>query len=173
MDSELEGKFCVVSIFLSFFNQHEQYIPFSGVRIYEETLPISTFNKPMLKVEKDLLKGILNPEFQEDYLRKNGREVSEIYAYNLGQKYYIVRIGDYDVDCLINYQQHNGLQSMSFLQNDRFGKISYGSACLLVIPIYDEPGFCQFKLRPEAQVGMVVKCKQDAIIDIVYPNGNK
>lgn len=169
-DETVEGKFLIVSIFMTFYSQHENFIPFTGNRTYVELPPLSTYNKPMLAVEKDLLKGVINPEFQEEYLRKNGREISEIYSSKIGQEYFLIRLGDYDVDCMINYRQPDGEESCPYLQNDRFGKISYGSQSILAIPIYEEEeGFCQFKLRPEAKVGNYVKCKEDPIVEVIYP----
>ena len=166
-DETLEGKFLVVSIFMTFYSQHENMIPFSGVRTYEELPPLTTYNKPMLAVEQELLKGVINPEFQEGYLRVNGREISEIVSPKLGQEYFLVRIGDYDVDTMINYSQPSGEEGTPYLQNDRFGKIAYGSQCILIVPQYED-GACSFKLRPEATVGMYVKTKLDALVEVIY-----
>jgi len=168
-DETLEGKFLVVSTFMTFYSQHENFIPFTGNRTYQELPPLSTYNKPMLAVEKDILNGVINPAFQEDYLRKNGREISEIFSAKLNQEYFVVRIGDYDVDCMINYKQSDGEESTPYNQNDRFGKISYGSQTILIIPQYETEGACKFKLRSEAKVSNYVKCKKTALVEVIYP----
>jgi len=164
-DEDLRGSFTVVSVFMTFYSQHQNYIPYPGYRTYLELPPIDTFNKPMLKVEKELLEGVINPAFQEPYLRKNSREISTIVSPKLGQDYYIIRIGDYDVDTMVNWSQPVGEESASYQQNDRFGMITYGSACILVIPHIK--GGAKFKLREEATPGMYVKCCYDALVDII------
>lgn len=169
-DETLEGKFLVVSIFMTFYSQHINYIPFTGNRVYEELPSLTTFNRPMLKVEQDLLNGLINPEFQEEYLRKNAREVSEIWSHKIDQEYFIVRVADYDVDTFTNIKQFDGLESMPYNQNDKIGSIIYGSQCVLVIPQYDGEGTCKFTLRPEAEVGNYVKCKIDPLVKVTYPN---
>lgn len=168
-EPELEGKFLVVSIFMSFYDVHLNNIPFAGNRTYEELPPLSTFNKPMLQIEQDLLQGIINPEFQEDYLRKNSREISTIFAPKLGQEYMLVRVGDYDVDVMVNFKQHDGTESTAYQQNEYFGKIQYGSQTILIIEQKEGEGNCKFKLRPEAKVGMHVEQKIDALVEIEYP----
>ena len=174
-DEDFGGKrkeFLVVSIFMSFYDQHQNYIPYAGNRTYEELPSLRTFNKPMIQIEKDLLEGIINPEFQETYLRENNREISTINSPLLGPEfeYYLVRLGDYEVDTFINYHQPDGSQSAFFGQNDRFGMISYGSQCVLIIPQpkYKEDNV-SFKLRKGVEVGMHVKCKEDALVQINYP----
>lgn len=169
-DERLRGNYLVVSIFMSFYDQHQNFIPFSGNRVYEELPPLKTFNKPMIKIEKDLLEGIINPEFQETYLRENNREISTISSPKLGQDYYVVRVGDYDVDTFTNLKQPNGSISTFHNQNERFGSIVYGSQCILIVPQYKGPNYCKFKLRNEAKVGMHVQCKDDALVEIVYPS---
>lgn len=170
MDDEDFGsdgtKYMVVSIFMTFFSQHENYIPFAGNRTYYELPSISTYNKPMLAVEKDILKGVINPEFQEDYLTYNGREINTINSPKLGQDYHVVRLADYDVDSFINYSQSDGDVSTPYLQNDRFGKISYGSQCILIIGQYR--GGVGFELKPDVKVGMYVKAKHDSLIKVLY-----
>jgi phosphatidylserine decarboxylase len=165
-DEELKGNFLVVSIFMTFYSQHQNYMPFSGNRVFSEMPPLQTFNKPMLKVEQDLLKGVINPEFQEDYLRKNGREISIVNAPKIGQEYMMVRVADYDVDSFVNWRQKDGEASMPYVQNDRFGMITYGSQCILIVEQLKNG--CKFKLRPEAQVGNYVKCKKDPLVTIEY-----
>lgn len=168
-DPDLKGKFLVVSIFMSFYDVHLNNIPFAGNRTYEELPPLSTFNKPMLQIEKNLLDGIINPEFQEDYLRKNSREISTIFAPKLGQEYYLVRVGDYDVDVMVNFKQPDGEESHAYLQNEYFGKIQYGSQTLLIVEQKEGEEYCKFKLTSESKVGMHVEQKLDKLVQVIYP----
>lgn len=164
-EPELKGKFLIVGVFMTFYSQHQNFIPYPGIRIYYELPSLTTLNIPMLKVEKDLLKGVVNPEFQEEFMRQNSREISIITAPKIGQEYYIVRIGDYDVDTMVNWTQSTG-QAKIYQQNDRFGMITYGSMCLLIIR--QMIGGVKFKLRSEAEIGMYVKCCYDPLIDIEF-----
>lgn len=165
-DNSLEGDFLIVSIFMTFYSQHLNYLPYSGNRQYTELPSVSSYNKPMLAVEKEILKGVINPAFQEDYLRKNNREISEVFAPRLDQEYFIVRIGDYDVDTMVNFGQSDGSASKPTLQNTCFGKIQYGSQCILAIPLYE--GGVKFKLRPESNISNVVKCRRTPLVEVCW-----
>lgn len=174
-DPSFGGKkqeFLVVSIFMSFYDQHQNYLPFAGNRTYIELPSLRTYNKPMLPIEKGLLEGIINPEFQETYLRENNREISTINSPALGPnfEYNIVRIGDYEVDTFLNYGQPNGLESTFMTQNQRFGMIAWGSQCILVLPQSKREDEVKFQLMPGVEVGMHVKCKEDALVKIIYPS---
>lgn len=165
-DDTITGNFLVVSIFMTFYSQHQNYIPYSGARTWQILPPLSTYNKPMLKTEQALLNQVINPEFldTEEWMKYNEREVSEIYSPLLQQNYYLVRLGDYDVDTFLNYTQPDGEVRTNFLQGDRFGMITYGSCTLLVIPQFKDG--IKFTLRPAAKVGMYVKCREDALVTV-------
>jgi len=164
-NDDLEGDFLVVSVFMTYYSQHQNYMPYSGIRLWEELPPVQTNNLPMLYVEKELLKGVVNPAFEVDYLKNNGRELSTVYSPKLAQDYYMVRVADYDVDNILNWRHDQKF----FQQNDLFGMIRYGSATFLIIEQKEESLF-EFKLRPEATVGNYVKCKQDPLVYIEYFN---
>ena len=165
-DDTLQGDFLIVSVFMTFYSQHINYSPYSAMRTYYELLPLSSYNKPMLAVEKSILNGVINPAFQEEYLRKNNREISEFYSPRLDNEFYVIRIGDYDVDTMVNFGQKNGEISTPVLQNTAFGKIQYGSQCILAIPLYE--GGLKFKLRPEAKIGNVVKCRRTPLVTVCW-----
>jgi len=165
-DDTLEGDFMIVSVFMTFYSQHLNYLPYSGNRKYVELPSISSYNKPMLAVEKEILKGVINPAFQEDYLRKNNREISEIQCPRLDQEYFLIRLGDYDVDTMVNFNQTDGEISKPTLQNTCIGKIQYGSQCILAIPLYE--GGVKFKLRPEATISNVVKCRRTPLVEVLW-----
>lgn len=171
-DNTLQGDFLIVSVFMTFYSQHINYMPYNcSCRYYTELPPISSYNKPMLAVEKDLLNGVINPEFQELYLHKNNREISECYSSKLDQEFYIIRIGDYDVDTMINFVQKDGLLPTPILQNTAFGKIQYGSQCILAIPLYEDG--IKFKLRSECKIGNVVKCRRTPIVQVCWNESYK
>lgn len=167
-DEFLEGNYLIVSIFMSFYDQHANYIPYSGYRTYQEVGPLESLNKPMLKIEQDLLNSVVNPEFQEEYLRKNGREISTINAPKLGQDYYVIRVGDYDVDTFTNVSHSDGSESMAVQQNQRFGSITYGSQCIFAIEQTEDPQLPKYFLRKGIEVGVHVKCREDIIAEIEF-----
>lgn len=165
-DPNLQGDFLVVSIFLTFYNQHQTFAPYSGMRIYEELPSLSTYNKPMLAVEKDILNGVINPAAQEEYLKKNARQIDTYYNSRLQNEFYVCSIADLDVDCIVNYHQKDGLISTPTLQGKRVSYITYGSQAFLVIPLY--PGGVKFKVRKECEVSNVVKAKISPIVDVCW-----
>lgn len=160
-------KYLVVSIFMTFYSQHQNYIPFAGNRTFEELPPIKTRNMPMLDMEKSLLQGIVNPELEVGYMQNNAREISTVYAPKLGQEYYMVRVGDVDVNTFVNWGVNDGEEQVPYQQNDRFGMITYGSSTVLVIP-QPSHGEFEFSLRKEAEVGMYIKCCKDALVNIDF-----
>lgn len=165
-DENLEGDFLVVSVFMTFYSQHLNYMPYSGTRTWEALPPLSTYNKPMLDVEKSLLDGIVNPAFEEQYLLENERRISTITSPKLGQEYYVMQIADFDVDTIVEFQQNEGSCSQYFSQNSCFGKIQYGSQCILAIPLYE--GGLKYKLRKEAAIGNYVKCKRTPLVTVCW-----
>lgn len=168
LDDELppHQKYLVVSIFMTFYSQHQNYIPFAGNRTFEELPPIKTRNIPMLPMEKALLEGIVNPELEIGYLKNNSREISKIFAPKLGLEYFLVRVGDIDVDTFVNWGVTSGEDQTPYQQNDRFGMITYGSSTIMIIP-QPEDGL-SFKLRKDTKPGMYVKCCKDALVDVIY-----
>ena len=165
-DPDLKGDFLVVSIFLTFYNQHQTFAPYSGMRTYEELSSLTTYNKPMLAVEKDILNGVINPAAQEDYLKKNARQIDTYYNSKLQNEFYVISIADLDVDCIVNYHQKDGMISTSTLQGKRVSYITYGSQAFLVIPLYS--GGVKYKVRKECKVGNVVKAKISPIVDVCW-----
>lgn len=165
-DEDLQGDWLVITVFMTFYNDHHNYIPYAGNRTWEDLPPMQTYNLPMLAMEKSLMRGVVNPEFEGNYLKKNARRISTIYSPTLDLEYKVVQIADYDVDTIVDFQQMDGAKSMYFNQNTNFGKIQYGSSCVLAIPLLE--GGYKMKLRPEAQVGNVVKCKRTPLVQVLW-----
>jgi len=165
-DLEEEDEYLVVSVFMTFYSQHINYMPYAGVRNYDILPPLKTHNLPMLAVEKDILKGVVNPEFREGYIKENAREVSEIYSPTLKGSYTVIRIADYDVNSFVNiYPDEN----IPYTQNQKIGSITYGSESILIINLsdYKESGI-DFELTKHSQVGRYVKCKKTPLVKIKF-----
>jgi len=135
IDLDQEAKYLVIDIFLSFYDEHFQSIPYSGNIYSEELAPIQSTNLPMLAVEKELINGIVNPEARMDYLMDNGRMLNTIYSPRLGQEYYVIQISDFDVSKILNYKEGEGEH---VAQTERFGKITLGSEVTLIVKHSDD-----------------------------------
>lgn len=172
-DDTIEGDWLVITVFMSFYNDHHIRMSYSGNRTWYDCPPLQTYNLPMLAMEKALMKGVVNPEFEGDYLKKNGRRVSTVYSPTIDLEWKFIEIADYDVDQILEFKQLNGEVSMPLRQNDTIGKIQYGSSAVLAIPLIE--GKNKIVLRPEARVGNVVKGKRTPLAkicwDSVYQKG--
>lgn len=165
-DENLEGKFLVVTIFMTYYSQHYNSIPYSGIRTWEDVAQMQTYNLPMLAMEKELLKGVVNPEFEGNYLKNNARRISTIYSPNIDVEYNVIQIADYDVDSFVETFQADCESPTFFKQNSIFGKITYGSSCILAIPLVK--GHVKMKLHPFAKVGNVVKIERTPLVKICW-----
>lgn len=165
-DDTIQGDYLTIIIFMTFYSDHHNHIPYSGNRTWEDLPCLQTYNLPMLAMEKALMKGVVNPEFEGNYLKKNARRVSTIYSPTIDTTYNVVQIGDYDVDTIVDFQQIDGYKPMHFTQNQNFGKIQYGSSTVLAIPLREN--HIKFELRKEAQVGNYVKCKRTPLVKVCW-----
>jgi phosphatidylserine decarboxylase len=160
-DTSIDRRCLVVGIFMTCYDVHVNRIPLAGRLSYRELEPIRTHNAPMLDVEKSLLEELRVPEEGADYLHNNQRVVNTIYAPDLGQRYYLLQIADYDINCILPFVLK---QNAFFPQNIRFSQIRYGSQVDLVIPVSP-----RFSFRPLVDVGMHVEGGVDPLIEIVRP----
>ena len=172
-DEYLEGDWLVITIFMTFYSQHYNAIPYSGMRTWEDLPQLQTYNLPMLAMERELMKGVVNPEFEGNYLKKNARRISTIYSPTIDTEYNVIQIADYDVDSFVETSQVDCEDPTFFKQNSVFGKITYGSSCILAIPLIE--GHLKMKLHPFAKVGNVVKIQRTPLVkvcwDEVYGSG--
>lgn len=157
-------EYMVVGVFMSFYDVHINRLPYSGFISYERLDAIESYNFPMLDVEKELLKGIVNPNFDNaEYLQMNERMLNEIYAPKLKQYYYVLQMGDYDVNVILPFNQD---QSEAMKQNERFSMIRWGSQCDLIVPITD-----RFDYFFTQNVGDHVEGAIDTLIRVSPKNG--
>lgn len=149
----------VIGIFMTFYDVHVNRIPYSGRVTYEELETISSYNLPMLDVEKSLIDAIKPNVSEAEYLFSNQRVLNTVFSMELGQEYYILQIADYDVDCITPF---NLKQNRSFSQNQRFSQIRYGSQVDLIIPLSQH-----YEYLPLLEIGMHVEAGIDPIVKIV------
>jgi phosphatidylserine decarboxylase len=131
-DETYDRKSLVIGIFMTFYDVHVNRVPFPGRLSYRQLDPMSTFNRPMLGVEKSILEDLHVSIASADYLHYNQRMLNRIFSIQLRETYYILQIADYDVDSIIPF---NLKQNQPVYQGERFSQIRYGSQVDLIIPL--------------------------------------
>ena len=124
-----EGGAWVASVFMSQYDIHSNTMPYAGNLSYQQLPCLSTLNKPMLDTEKHLLDGIVCD--CGDYQHENQRMLNTVYNANLDYTFYIVQLGDYDVDVITPF---NVEQNVNYTQTQKFSFIRLGSECDLILP---------------------------------------
>jgi len=136
-DDEYNKPSLVIGIFMSFYDVHINRIPYGGILKYKPLDAIQSMNKPMLAVEKDILRKKINPANME-YLKYNERMWNQIYVPSLNYTYYLIQIADEDVNVIAPFTNS---QNDIFAQNERFSLIRWGSQVDLVLPLDDRFDF--------------------------------
>ena len=137
-DEAFDKPSLVIGIFMTMYDVHVNRLPYPGFLSYKQLDPISSYNYPMLAIEKNLVDDLTIDNSQADYLHVNQRMINRIYAPDLQQHYYILQIADYDVDCVTPF---NLSQNTSVGQNQRFSQIRFGSQVDLIVPLSERYGF--------------------------------
>jgi phosphatidylserine decarboxylase len=163
--SDYEKKSLVVGIFMTFYDVHVNRIPYAGRLSYEELDTISSYNFPMLDVEKNLIDALKPSTSNAEYLFNNQRILNTVFSMELKQEYYILQIADYDVDCITPFRLK---QNRNFAQNQRFSQIRYGSQVDLIIPLCE-----RFEYTPLLEAGMHVEAGVDPLVKISKKGDNK
>ena len=127
----------VVGIFMTSYDVHINRIPASAYYLEDRgTNQIYTHNISMLLAENDLFDDLGYDKKHLTYLSANERKVSTFYCPTIGGRYYLVQIGDRDIDVINNW----GVGHHAF-QGERMGGIRWGSQVDLVIPLTSEIKF--------------------------------
>ena len=149
----------VIGIFMTFYDVHINRIPYAGRLSYKELEPISSYNYPMLDVEKDIINDIEPYTNNAEYLFFNQRILNRVYSMDLNQFYYILQVADYDVDCITPFKLK---QNQAVAQNQRFSQIRYGSQVDLIIPLSEH-----FDFVPLIDTGMHVEAGIDPLVKVI------
>jgi phosphatidylserine decarboxylase len=131
-DEAYDKRSLVIGIFMTFFDVHVNRVPYPGRLSYRELDPIDTLNHPMLAVEESILEDLRVAPAEAEYLHHNQRMVNRVDASPLDERYFILQIADYDVDCITPFELK---QNQPCLQGQRFSQIRYGSQVDLIIPL--------------------------------------
>ena len=152
-DDTFDKESLIISIFMTQFSTHTNFMPTDGVISWRFVEPLQTKNKPMIFEERDLLKGKVNIQ-DETYPVNNGRVVNCIR--NGSYEYYLVQIADSDVNVIAPFSQRQGTH---YFQNERFGVVRYGSQVCLIMPLTDS-----FAFQPLEKVKRVVEAGIDKLV---------
>ncbi|HYW92103.1 MAG TPA: phosphatidylserine decarboxylase [Gammaproteobacteria bacterium] len=148
----------VIGIFMTFYDVHVNRIPYAGRLAWRELEPIATRNYPMLPVERSLLAGKPELARARDYLVYNQRVLNTVTSLELGLRYHVLQVADYDVDCITPFCLK---QNQAFAQNQRFSQIRYGSQVDLIVPLSPRYAF-----TPLVEAGVHVEGAVDPIVRI-------
>ena len=157
-DPHFEADSLVIGIFMTFYDVHVNRVPYSGRLSYKLLDPITTFNHPMLDVEKNILDQLHVGPAALEYLHHNERMVTKIYSPELQQSYYVLQIADYDVNCITQFQLK---QNFPAFQGSRFSQVRYGSQVDLIIPLSS-----RFEFKTVQKTGHHVEAGVDSLVRI-------
>jgi phosphatidylserine decarboxylase len=130
-DEDYDKPSLVVGIFMTSYDVHVNRVPLDAYYLEERSTNfIFTHNISMLIVEHDLFTEFNYDKKGLSYLQSNERKVNIFYCPEIRGKYYVVQIGDKDIDVISNWHKGNHL-----MQGHRFGQVRWGSQCDLVIPL--------------------------------------
>ena len=157
-DDTFDTPCLVIGVFMTMYDVHINRLPYPGFLSYKQLDPIRTFNYPMLDVERGLVDELAIDHDKAAYLHNNQRVINRVYAPKLQQRYYVLQIADYDVDCITPFDLN---QNVCLAQNERFSQIRFGSQVDLIVPVST-----RFSFEPIQKTGMHVEAGIDPVIRI-------
>jgi phosphatidylserine decarboxylase len=158
-DDEYKEESLVIGIFMTSLDVHINRVPLSSHYLCEKnTNFLYTHNISMLLVENEIFEHLHYNKCDLHYLKSNERKVSTFYCSDHKLKYYLVQIGEKDIDVILNWGKGSYLH-----QGDRFGQIRFGSQVDLVIPLTKVMRTFKILVKPL----MHVEAGVDAIVEIV------
>ena len=148
----------VIGIFMTFFDVHINRIPYPGRLSYRLLDPIDTYNHPMLSVEKSIFDELRIDLRSATYLRHNQRMLNRVEVADVGIRYYMLQVADYDVDSILPFDLK---QNQPTYQGERFSQIRFGSQVDLIIPL-DDP----YRFTPLQPTGVHVEAGVDPLVRV-------
>ena len=158
-DDAFDQPSLVIGVFMTMYDVHINRLPYAGFLSYRQLDAISTFNRPMLDIERSLVDDLAIDHSKADYLHSNQRMINRVYAPGLQQHYYVLQIADYDVDCITPFQLN---QNAVLGQNQRFSQIRFGSQVDLIVPLSD-----RYHWELVQETGTHVEAGLDPLVKIV------
>jgi phosphatidylserine decarboxylase len=158
VDEDYKEESLVVGIFMTAYSVHINRVPNSAYYIgNRETSFIYTHNISMLMMENDLLQDFRLDKKNMGYLTSNEKKVSIFHCPAIKGRFYVVQVGDKDIDVVLNYGKGKHL-----LQGDRFGQIKWGSQTDIIVPLKPNMDY-EFLVKPLDYV----EAGKDPVIKIV------
>jgi phosphatidylserine decarboxylase len=155
---KLDGPALVTAIFMTAADVHCNRTPTDVTMTRHAVPPLRTSNVPMIWAEHDLLdKGLIRPG-TFGFMQSNKRVVNRCYCGSLKYEYWLVQIADSDVNCILPVKDE---KTAYYNQNEVFGKIEWGSMCVLVLPLNP-----RLRLRPLHKVLTHVEAGVDPLVSI-------
>jgi len=129
-DQDYQDESAVVGIFMTAYDVHINRAPTAAYYLgTRDTDYIYTHNISMLMAENELLEEFHYSKDALSYLMTNEKRVSSFYGNEVRHKFYVVQVGDKDVDVILTWGKGKHIK-----QGDRFGQIRFGSQCDVIIP---------------------------------------
>lgn len=127
-----EGEYDIVSIFLTFYDAHIIRMPMNGVVSRLNLPPFFVENRPMLDLEKDIMRNKFTAVRKEllTCFAYNERVLYSITPPFRNEKIYMILTADYDIDTILSFAS----EYQPLRQNQRLASIRYGSMVTCVIP---------------------------------------
>ncbi|MDQ3950315.1 MAG: phosphatidylserine decarboxylase [Gemmatimonadota bacterium] len=158
-DDTFDRPCLVVGVFMTMYDVHVNRLPYAGFLSHKQLDAITTFNRPMLDIERSLVDDLTIDHSKAEYLHSNQRMLNRVYAPDLQQYYYILQIADYDVDCVTPFRLN---QNAIVDQNERFSQIRFGSQVDLIVPLSE-----RYRWELMQETGAHVEAGLDPLIRIV------
>lgn len=161
-DDKFDQTCLVIGIFMSQYDVHINRVPYTGLLYYKKLPQIITTNRPMLNLEKHLVKALIDTD-DMDYAFENERYLNSIFSPALNYKFYLIQIADKDVDVIAHYHP----QGKYLFQNSRFSTVRYGSQTDLILPLSPK-----FELQTCIPDHYHVEAGLDILVKINFPFDN-
>lgn len=156
---ELDNRPCmVVGIFMSFYDVHINRMPTDGLLTHYHIPSLRTGNIPMLWVEKGIVQKSKLFKKNMQYVADNSRVVNEVYVSSMRYKYFMVQIGDSDVNTIMHFSPDDHAHMN---QCQRFSLVRWGSQVDLILPLDS-----RYKFKPVCQVTDHVEAATDVLLKI-------
>ena len=155
---EIKDTCLIISIFMTCYDVHVNRTPTDGFYWHKHLDAIKVMNLSMRPVESGIIDRIGIKKEDLVYGVYNERVVNDVLYPEIGQKYYIVQIADFEVDVIAHFAQPNDF----FTQGERFAIVRLGSQVDLIIPFTNKKLTFNFV----AEEGCHVEAGIDKLIEV-------
>jgi phosphatidylserine decarboxylase len=156
-DPEYNQPSIVVGIFMTQYSVHVNRVPTSGFIVERHRTPYLFTPRVSMKLEEDeIFENDIDPE-DAGYLFANERRIVSVYSSGLKTRYYLIQIGEKDVDQICNFRDRS-----HYTQGDRYGIVRFGSQLEFILPLSKNHNY-----QIEALEKYVVRAGIDPIVRVL------